>query len=130
MMQLPATLTGTVEHGKALGNTYDFPTANITPCEDVSDLPFGVYYSVLTVDGKDHPSITNLGVRPTVSDDNKVCAETSVYDADLDMYGKNITVTLLKFRRPEQRFSSVDELYATVADDHRAGRAWHGLPVT
>ena len=126
-MNLPCTLSGKVVHGRSLGNTYDCPTANILPSEEISDLPYGVYYSVITVDGNEYPAITNLGVRPTVSDDGSVCAETYVYDYNGDLYGKSVTVKLLEFRRSEQKFSSVDELFAAVDDDFREGRIYHGI---
>ena len=126
-MNLPVSITGIVISGNRIGRKYDFPTANIIPEEDVSDLPCGVYYSIMTVDKAEYPSITNLGVRPTVSDDGSVCAETSVYDYDGDLYGKHIKVTLLAFRRGEQKFDSVDDLFSTVAEDWREGRRWHGI---
>ncbi len=125
MISFPFTLTGTVEHGKALGNTYNAPTANITPAEDVSDLPFGVYYSTAVINGKKYPSITNLGVRPTVSNDGSVNAETFIYDYEGDLYGLAITVILNDFRRGEKKFSSTDELFATIDEDMAAGRSYH-----
>ena len=126
-MKLPVTLCGKVIHGRSLGNTYDCPTANILPTEDIGDLPFGVYYSVIKIEDKNHPAITNLGVRPTVSNDGSVCAETYVYDYSGDLYGKTVAVTLLDFRRGEQKFDNVDQLFATIDDDFRQGRIYHGI---
>ncbi|MCR5673690.1 MAG: riboflavin kinase [Lachnospiraceae bacterium] len=126
-MNLPVTLHGKVQSGNRIGRTFDMPTANITPKEDLSGLTFGVYYSVITLDGKEYPSITNLGVRPTVSDDGRVNAETFIYDYDDDIYDKDVAVTLLSFRRSEQRFNSLDELFFTVKDDFRAGAKFHNL---
>ena len=127
---LPFTLTGKVIHGQSMGNTYDSPTANIIPDEDVSSLSHGVYYSVVTIDGQSHPAITNLGVRPTVSVNGPVNAETFIYSYNEDLYGKIITVTLLAFRRGEQKFESVDELFATVKRDLEEGAKYHGLSGT
>ena len=126
-MKLPVTITGYVEPGKRIGRRFDVPTANITPREDVSDLARGVYYSRISFDGTMHPSITNLGVRPTVDDNGTVNAETFVFGYEGDLYEKDVSVTLLKFRRPEKKFDSLDELYKTVRDDFRAGRAFHGI---
>ena len=125
MMKLPFTLTGTVMHGRSLGQTYDMPTANIVPAEDVSALEHGVYFSTIMIDGISHPSITNLGVRPTVSNDGTVNAETYIYDMSADIYDKNVSVRLLKFHRPEQKFASTDDLFETVREDFRAGRLYH-----
>ena len=126
-MELPFTISGRVEHGRSLGNTYNMPTANITPREDVSGLARGVYYSRVDVDARSYPAITNLGVRPTVQSDGSVNAETFIYDYEGDLYGKMITVSLIEFRRAEKRFDSFDELSETVHDDFRAGRAFFGL---
>jgi len=126
-MKLPVTLTGSVRSGNHIGRQFDMPTANITPAEDISGLPCGVYYSVITIDGKDHPSITNLGVRPTVNDGGRVNAETFIYDYDGDLYDKDVSVTLLKFKRSEKKFGSLDELYETIGEDRRQGRIFHGI---
>ena len=125
MMTLPFVISGKVIHGQSLGNEYDIPTANIEPCEDTSDLAHGVYYSVACISGRDYASITNLGIRPTVSDDGRVNAETFIYDYDGDIYGREIKVTLLDFRRGERRFDSVDELFETIRKDLDEGLEYH-----
>ena len=122
MTELPFTLTGTVLHGRSFGRTIDMPTANIVPGEDVSNLSFGVYYSKITVDGETYRSITNLGRRPTVNDGNFVNAESFLYDFSGDLYGRDITVTLLEFRRPERKFDSFDGLSAAMHEDLEAGK--------
>ena len=124
-MKLPVTLTGAVTPGNKIGRRFSMPTANIYPNENISGLTYGVYYSTITIDGKDYSGITNLGVRPTVSEGNRVNAETFIYDFHGDLYGKSVSVTLLKFRRNEKRFDSLDELYRTVEDDFRAGAEFH-----
>ena len=124
-MKLPVTLTGAVTPGNKIGRRFSMPTANIYPNENISGLTYGVYYSTITIDGKDYFGITNLGVRPTVSEGNRVNAETFIYDFKGDLYGKIDSVTLLKFRRNEKRFDSLDELYRTVEDDFRAGAEFH-----
>lgn len=126
-MNLPFSITGTVQAGNRIGRTFDMPTANISPEEDISDLVHGVYYSTIEVDGTYHPAITNLGIRPTVSNDGRVNAETFIYDYDGDLYGKSVKVTLLDFHRPEQKFSSLDELRNAVTDDFHSGRLFHNL---
>ena len=124
-MKLPVTLTGAVTPGNKIGRRFSMPTANFYPNEYISGLTYGVYYSTITIDGRDYFSITNLGVRPTVSEGNRVNAETFIYDFQGDLYGKIVSVTLLKFRRNEKRFDSLDELYKTVEDDFRAGAEFH-----
>lgn len=124
MTELPFTLTGTVEHGRSFGRTIDMPTANIIPREDVSALSFGVYYSIITVDGASYRAITNLGRRPTVEDGDFVNAESFIYDFRGDLYDRDISVKLLEFRRPEKKFASFEELAEAMHEDLEAGKTY------
>ena len=124
MTELPFTLTGTVEHGRSFGRTIDMPTANIIPKEDVSELSFGVYYSIITVDGASYRAITNLGRRPTVEDGDFINAESFIYDFRGDLYDRDISVKLLEFRRPEKKFDSFDELSKAMHEDLEAGKTY------
>lgn len=124
MTELPFTLTGTVEHGRSFGRTIDMPTANIIPREDVSELSFGVYYSIITVDGASYRAITNLGRRPTVEDGDFINAESFIYDFRGDLYDRDISVKLLEFRRPEKKFDSFEELAEAMHEDLEAGKTY------
>lgn len=124
MTELPFTLTGTVEHGRSFGRTIDMPTANIIPREDVSELSFGVYYSIITVDGASYRAITNLGRRPTVEDGDFINAESFIYDFHGDLYDRDISVKLLEFRRPEKKFDSFEELSKAMHEDLEAGKTY------
>lgn len=122
MNTLPLTLTGAVLHGQKLGTKIDMPTANILPDRDVSGLPKGVYYSLVTIDGKAYKGITNLGTKPTVKADSEINVETFLYDYEGDLYGKTIAVELLEFRRPEMKFDSFEDLSKEMHKDLEAGR--------
>ena len=124
MTELPFILTGTVLHGRSFGRTIDMPTANIVPREDVSALSFGVYYSLITVDGVTYKAITNLGRRPTVEDGDFVNAESFIYDFEGDLYDKEISVKLLEFKRPERKFDSFEALSEAMHEDLEEGRMY------
>ena len=123
----PYKITGKIVHGKALGRRIGIPTLNQTPPSDKLLPPFGVYYSEVKTDGKVFKGITNIGIKPTVTNENKVTVETSLYDFSGDLYGETAEVSLLTFRRPEMRFSGVAELKKTMEKDIRAGEIYHGL---
>ena len=53
--------------------------------------------------------------------------ETYLYDFEKNVYGKEIEVYLLKFKRPEMRFASVDELKEQMSTDIDMGRQYHGM---
>ena len=122
-------VSGVVEEGKRLGRRLGMPTLNLYPEKDKLLPPRGVYYSMVFWDGREYPGITNIGYKPTVNDTPLISVETYLYDFKEDMYGKEIRTALLHFKRPEQRFGSVEELKAQMEKDIAAGRIYHKLPV-
>ena len=61
--------------------------------------------------------MTNIGVKPTISDHDDPIAETYIIGFEGDLYGKIVQVDLLEFLRPEIRFGSLDELKAQIQKD-------------
>lgn len=116
------SVSGTVEHGRRLGRTIGMPTANLLPEQDKLLPPNGVYYSKVLMGGRIYRSITNIGCKPTVSENHIMGVETYLYDFAGDIYGKDITVQLLAFRRPEMKFDGVDSLKAQMQKDIAAGQ--------
>lgn len=113
-------VTGEVIKGNQIGRTMDFPTAN-QRLDGGFVLPrFGVYASYAELDGITYRGITNIGVKPTVESDGTVLAETHFPFYSGDLYGKNITVRIMGFVRPERKFGSVDELKKQIAEDLRS----------
>ena len=123
----PYRITGKIVHGRALGRRIGIPTLNQLPPPDKLLPPFGVYYSEVKADGRIYKGMTNIGTKPTVSEEPKVTVETYLYDFDGDLYGETAEVGLLTFRRPEKRFSGVPELKRTMEEDIRAGKIYHGI---
>ena len=123
----PYRITGRIVHGRALGRRIGIPTLNQLPPPDKLLPPFGVYYSEVKADGRIYKGMTNIGTKPTVSDEPKVTVETYLYDFDGDLYGETAEVGLLTYRRPEKRFSGVLELKRTMEEDIRAGKIYHGI---
>ena len=113
---------GFVEHGKKLGRTIGFPTVNLLPPAEKCLPPNGVYFSEVEIDGQTYNGMTNIGLRPTVSNNGQISVETYIYDLDADLYGKYLEISLLTFHRKEQRFSGVDALRAQLDQDLEAGR--------
>lgn len=122
MNALPMTLRGTVAHGDKRGRVLGFPTANINGC--ASDMAHGVYASETRIAGAEElwPSVTSYGTRPTFAGaDQRI--ETHLLDFQGDLYGCAIEVRLLAFIRPELRFSSIEELVASMRNDIAQVRA-------
>lgn len=123
----PYMVRGRIVHGKALGRRIGIPTLNQVPPEDKLLPPFGVYYSDVLIGEKKYCGMTNIGIKPTVSEEKRVTVETYLYDFRDDIYGETATVQLLTHRRPEMRFGSLEELKKTMEQDIQAGRVYHGI---
>lgn len=112
----PFGFTGEIIHGDARGRTIGFPTVNQRYPEYLTKVKFGVYKSVITVEGKKYKAITNIGVRPTYETEY-VSAETHIIDFSGDIYGKKANLQLLEFLREEKKFDSLDELKNAIEQD-------------
>lgn len=113
----PYCVSGIVCEGRKLGRTLGMPTVNQIPEDDKLLPPYGVYKSVVSVGGEHYHGITNVGVKPTVTDENRPVVETYIKDFNKNIYGEYISVSLLHFTRPEMKFNSVDELKAQLMKD-------------
>lgn len=111
------SVTGVVTKGKQIGRTIGLPTVNLVPEPDKLLPPFGVYEALVSFGGKRYQGITNVGVKPTVTEEKQVVVETFIFDFEGDLYDKLITVNLLKMVRPELKFASVNELKEQIESD-------------
>ena len=118
-------IDGTVVHGAARGREIGFPTANLdTPNELLP--PAGVYATTAAVNGIEHPSVTNIGMRPTFGDVDRVHVETHLLDAARDLYGARVRLSFVQRLRDERAFADVDALRAQIDADCRAARRLFG----
>ena len=106
-----------VVHGRRLGRQMQYPTINQLLPEGCALPRFGVYAAFAEVDGRAYPAVTNVGVKPTVKSDNRPVAETHIPGLTADLYGRVVPVTLVRFLRPEVRFSSIEELRENIRRD-------------
>ena len=118
----PYMIIGEVVHGAKLGRKIGMPTINLLPEKEKLLPPNGVYYSRTCIGEKEYKSITNIGKKPTVSNEEQIGVETYLYEFDQDVYGKNAIVKLLEFKRPERKFADLDELKAQMIKDVNEGR--------
>lgn len=116
LLYTPFSYSGEVLHGDCRGRTIGFPTANQRFPESLVRPRFGVYAVKAEVDGHCYEGITDLGVRPTFKSDY-VISETYLRDFSGDIYGKKLKISLLRFVRPEMRFSSLEALKKQIKAD-------------
>jgi riboflavin kinase/FMN adenylyltransferase len=117
----PYTIAGPVTAGAGRGRTLGFPTANIEAERPVL-VARGVYRGRIHVDGQQHSTVVNVGVRPTFGE-TMLAVEAHLIDFTGDLYGRRVRLDFLERLRDEMRFPSVEELKAQVARDIAAARS-------
>ncbi|MCM1039464.1 MAG: bifunctional riboflavin kinase/FAD synthetase [Ruminococcus sp.] len=125
LLGAPYRIEGVVSHGRAFGRTLGMPTVNLPPSGEKLLPPNGVYYSCAWLEDKRYPAISNIGYKPTVSNEQALGVETYLYDFAQDIYGSKIAVELLDFKRPEMKFESVEALKAQMQRDIEEGAVFH-----
>ena len=111
------SVVGTIVEGRHIGTEIGFPTLNLQLSDNYILPRFGVYKTICYVDNVPHISITNVGIKPTVSNEEKPGIEVHLKDFKGEIKGDVIILEFLKFIRPEIKFSSLEELKAQRADD-------------
>ena len=110
--------SGIVTHGDSIGRTLGFPTANISIKPEYQLIEkTGVYATIAKVDGKDYPSMTYIGRRPTISNGLPTSTETYIMDFNGDLYGKEIRVTFVDRVRDEMTFDNLERLKSQIQED-------------
>ena len=114
MLGYPYGFSAEIVHGASIGHTIGFPTINQLLPKGKICPKHGVYASSVTVDGKRMYGVTNIGVKPTVTESNSLLSETYIIDFSGNVYGKYADVRLYKMLRPEKKFSGLEELTENI----------------
>lgn len=116
-------IRGEVKTGKQRGGSLiGFPTANLHISEDDLCPKHGVYVTQVIYDGKCYGGVLNIGYNPTFAE-NRLSAETHIFDFNQDIYGKPIKINLLQFLRGEKKFSGPEELSKQISKDCEQAKA-------
>jgi riboflavin kinase/FMN adenylyltransferase len=118
-------IDGVVERGAGRGRELGFPTANLASENELLP-PAGVYATTAAIGGIVHPSVTNVGTRPTFGDTDRVHVETHVLGQQRDLYGSEVRLSFVQRLRDERRFPDVDALKAQIEADCRAAERLFG----
>ena len=121
----PHTLADTVHSGYHLGRKLGTPTINMFFPHGVIVPRHGVYATkVYLENGEAYIAVTNVGVRPTVSQEDRVSVESHLLDFSGNLYGRHARVEFMHFQRPERRFDTVEELAEQIRRDTEETRTW------
>lgn len=117
-------ISGIVVQGDQLGRTIGFPTANIQ-IEEPRKLipPTGIFAVNVWVDGKHHEAggMFYIGYRPAL-DKNELRCEVNLFDFEGDLYGKRISLGLVKRTRGDQKVDGLEALIDLLKSDERTIR--------
>ena len=117
------TVEAQVIHGRKLGRTLGFPTANMALPPEVR-LKAGIYaVRFRRADGTLHDGVASFGYRPTVTDNGAPLLETMLFDFAGDLYGETCSVSFFGFLRPELKFDGLEPLIEQMNRDTQEARA-------
>lgn len=120
----PYIFAGTVRDGRKVGRKLGTPTINLEGDDESLVMPArGVYATKVILNGTEMPAVTNVGVRPTFGENDKVSVETYIFDFEANLYGQYVFVEFYKYLRGERKFESATELSTQITADISATRA-------
>lgn len=118
LLSEPFFITGEVVHGRHVGSSIGFCTANLRVDGDKL-LPMGVFGGSARVDGCTYKAIINIGGKPTFGDDS-VTVEVHLIDFSGDLYGKTIKTSLTRYLRGVVHFDSSEQLVKQLEYDRNS----------
>ena len=119
MLERPYELSGTIAHGRQVGRTIGFPTANVQIAEAGKVVPKEGVYAVdvfMEGEGTSVRAMANLGPQPTFGCESPTF-EVHLLGVNRDCYGSVMRVLFLDRLRDTRRFDSVDALVAQLERD-------------
>ena len=115
LMKALFTFQGIVKEGHKRGKQLGFPTMNMTL---EKKLPEGIYVSHTIIDTVQYNALTFIGAAKTYNQ-KEYLAETYVLDFDQDVYGKSVSIFLLKKIRDNEKFDSGEALMKQMELDKK-----------
>ena len=116
----PYSLTGKVLHGRGVGHTLGFPTANIDLSQTRKMLPQRGVYAVRV---SNHIGMANLGDMPTFGIE-KPSLEVHIIDYNGNLYDQQVEVQFLHRLRDIVRFDSAEALQHQLQQDLERIKQW------
>ena len=124
LLNRPYLLSGKVCLGKKLGRTLGFNTANVmlkrcpTPLRGV----YAVRVCKIGPQAVDYAGVANIGIRPTLHQDNQLMLEVHILDQNLDLYGQRVTIEFVQKIRDEKKFPNLEALQKQIQEDGKQAR--------
>ncbi|MGH1577823.1 bifunctional riboflavin kinase/FAD synthetase [Planktotalea sp.] len=118
-------IEGVVIGGEQRGRVLGYPTANMS-IDGLHPPKLGVYAVLVEVQDGPHKGqyngVASLGVRPMFGE-NSANLETFIFDFSGDLYDATLSVALIEYLRPEEKFDGLDALITQMDADSAKARA-------
>ena len=115
-----------VIRGDGLGSKIGVPTANLA-IKNNKSIVKGVFCTYIIIDNNKYQSITNVGIKPTVSNKNKLLIEVHIFNFNKFIYNKKVEVIFEYKIREEVKFSSIEKLKEQIKKDIITAKKMHKL---
>jgi riboflavin kinase/FMN adenylyltransferase len=124
LLGYPFFFSGVVVHGDKIGRTIGYPTANLQYTNsDKIHLGHGVYAATASVNSRVVNGMLSIGHRPTL-DRSEEKVEINLFDFDRDLYGQDLEITVHKYLRPQEKYTSMDLLKSQLERDKQESLKW------
>lgn len=122
-------ISGVIKPGTQLGRMLECPTFNLEWPTNKIMPPHGVYFTRTMIDGSWYNGVSNIGTKPTISDESEIVVKTHLFGYSGNAYGKNVRLEILQFHREEIKFPNVKDLKECVAYDILYAKKYFGTTV-
>lgn len=121
LLGYPYRLTGVVVHGKQIGRTLGFPTANLKVDAPHKLIPPDGIYAVRVAWGESRfDGMLYIGRRPSLEDENEISIEVHLFNVNLDLYDAKLQLQFYDFIRGDQAFKDLETLRLQMGRDQEA----------
>ncbi|MDD4264069.1 MAG: riboflavin biosynthesis protein RibF [Firmicutes bacterium] len=111
------TLTGEVIKGEGRGRKLKMPTANINIPKEKLLPPCGVYLTEAFCENKSYFGLLSISDKPTFHEKGDIVVEVYLFNTEDDLYGKSLSIELIRLQREIFKYNSAKELMDQVALD-------------
>lgn len=117
MLGYPFFCRSRVIEGDHRGRELGFPTANLEVLDEKVRPAEGVYAALVPCDGLWYAGAASIGRNPTFEGSRGMRFEVHLIGYEGDLYGRDLTVFMLRYIRGEKRFPSAEELRLQMTED-------------
>lgn len=117
---------GKVKEGKGFSRKLGFPTINIPASRKIKKEDWGIYFSLVKIDGKFYPGATYFGP-PNSLNILKPNCETHLLTLNQDLYGKQVEKRLIFKLRNVDNYPNIRKLKKQIKKDIKKAKKYFGL---